>query len=98
MLAAIAICEAAKETAFRLIQLGYTQSSRSVECSICGKKYLLLLDDNMCPRNREIGKTAQDGALRYFALRIRESHKTGHLELVAMKSAVRGAEGSTGEL
>jgi hypothetical protein len=85
MVRAVAIREAVKDKAFRLIRLGYTQSRKSIECSICGCKYLLLLTDQASPRDVAIGNDAQEKALRYFARRIRESHQVGHRHRLLMR-------------
>jgi hypothetical protein len=53
MLASIAINESAKHAAFALIDQGYMQSN-SVQCPLCGKKYLVLLDQTAYGRNQTI--------------------------------------------
>jgi len=80
MLTSIAIKETVKWMAFQLIDQGYTQCSESVECLVCGEKYLVLLDSGVYQRDPRLTQAAQQMALTYFAERLRESHNTGHPE------------------
>lgn len=78
MLPAIAVKENATGVAFSLIQRGYTQSLKSLQCPLCGQKYLLLLDDRACPRTFGIDKDDQCKAIHHLLTRICETHSSGH--------------------
>jgi hypothetical protein len=80
MLASVAINETTKCEAFQFIDRGYTQSTKSVECPTCGKRYLLLLDASAYHRDLVTPQPIQITSLAYFAERLRESHKTDHRE------------------
>jgi len=80
MLLSIAINETDKAEALILIDLGYMQSTKSVLCPLCGKKYLLLLDQIAYQRASGTGKTIQTTALSYFSEKLQETHHAGHLE------------------
>ena len=80
MLAAIAINETAKISAFPWIDSGYAQARQCVQCPVCGAKYLLLLDGALYQPSSSIGNALQARALDYFSESLREIHATGHAE------------------
>ena len=80
MLAAIAISETDKLSAFPLIQSGYAQSRQSVQCPLCGAKYLVLIDAAAYAQNSLIRESVQSLAVDFFTNKLREAHTTGHQE------------------
>lgn len=75
----IAVHENSKKKALSLINEGYTQANQTVQCPICGTKYLFLCDHKDSGRSKSCTRK-HDEALQYFKDKVRESHASGHFE------------------
>jgi len=75
----IAVHENSKLKALSLINEGYIQADKNVQCPICGTKYLFLCDHKDSGRSKSITRK-HDEALQYFKDKVRESHANGHFE------------------
>jgi hypothetical protein len=75
----IAVRESAKLKALALVNEGYIQSRKTIECPMCSAKYLFLCDRKDSGRTKSITRKHED-ALLYFTDKVRESHQSGHIE------------------
>jgi hypothetical protein len=75
----VAVRESAKLKALALVNEGYIQSRKTIECPLCSAKYLFLCDSKDSGRAKSITRKHED-AMLYFTDKVRESHQRGHIE------------------
>jgi hypothetical protein len=75
----VAVRESAKLKALALVNEGYIQSRKTIECPVCSAKYLFLCDRKDSGRATSITRKHED-ALLYFTDKVCESHHSGHIE------------------
>ena len=80
MFASVAVTEEDTALAFQFIDRGYAQCRHSVLCPVCGKKYLVLVDRDVCEVNASTKEAAIEAAVSYFSTRFCQTHETGHRE------------------
>ena|ERR1700681_1304214 len=87
----IVISETAGLRAHSLLRLGYTQSQASIDCPLCQRRYLLLLDDVVRPAEGERLTRLEQLATEYFREELLADHGTGHSQ---EQMSMRFASGS----
>jgi hypothetical protein len=74
----IALSETLRFLLLTLTSVGYTQSRKGIECPLCHCRYLLLMDEVVCPAESERRQAMEQLALQYFREQVRFEHARGH--------------------
>ncbi|HEU4415668.1 MAG TPA: hypothetical protein VFT65_12855 [Candidatus Angelobacter sp.] len=79
----LVVRENAKSKALLLVGQGYVQAHETLRCALCSSKYLFLCDPKDSGRGR-VHSNRHGEALLYFADKINESHRFGHIEEIIL--------------
>ena len=60
------------------MNVGYTQSRKTIECPDCPCRYRVLMDAVICPADSERMQEMERLAFEYFSNQVKAEHEGGH--------------------